>query len=163
MKPVIQKFPKTKVIGLAARFIAGVSPETNNLQIIPPLWGAFMARGHEIAGRSSPVNYGVVVCLKESDKKSHPDEMLYLACALVKTSAKPPEGMTALMIPAGSYAVFTHRGAVKEIRHTLNYIYGSWLPKSGRTLRDVPHLEIYDERFKPKSPDSEFDVCVPVE
>jgi AraC family transcriptional regulator len=162
MKPVIKKFPKTKVIGLSARFIAGISPETNNLQVIPPLWKTFMARGHEIAERSSSASYGVIVCLKESDKKSHPDEMLYLAGVPVKASAKPPRGMTELTIPAGDYAVFTHRGAVEDIRHTLNYIYGSWLPKSGRTLRDVPHIEVYDECFKHGQKDSEFDVGIPV-
>ena len=29
----------------------------------------------------------------------------------------------------------------------MNYIYGSWIAKSGEKLREAPDLEIYDKRF----------------
>lgn len=162
MEPIIRNILKTKTVGLSTRFVSGITPDANNFKLIPPLWGKFMARHHEITGRSSALNYGVVICLDEHDKKTHPDEMLYFAGAPIESSATPPRGMMTLIIPPGDYAIFVHRGPVEEIRRTLDHIYGSWLPQSGRTLRDAPHLEIYDERFKLGSPDSEFEIAVPV-
>lgn len=44
----------------------------------------------------------------------------------------------------------------------MNYIYGAWLPKSGRKLREAPDLELYDHRFNPESENSEFDIYIPV-
>ncbi|HEV2695710.1 MAG TPA: AraC family transcriptional regulator [Verrucomicrobiae bacterium] len=162
MKPVIKHIGKFKVIGLDARFISAVSPDADNFRIIPPLWEKFLKRLPEIKGLTARVQYGVVVCLDERAKKAHPDEMLYMACAPVKASTTAPRGMKSLIIPAGEYAVFTHKGPVANLGHTLNYIYASWLPKSGRTLRAAPHLEMLDARFKPDAKDSEMDVCVPV-
>lgn len=162
MKPVIKQFPRTQVIGLAAQFIAGVSPDTNNLQVIPPLWRAFLARIQEVPLPLAPERYGACLCLSDQVEKEHPDEMLYLAGVPVQAGATPPPDMVSLTVPAGNYAVFVHRGPVETIRHTLNYIYGSWLPKSGHTLRNAPHLEVYDHRFKLGAADSELDVYVPI-
>ena len=162
MKPVIKKIKAMQVAGLGARFISATSPDTNNFQVIPQLWASYQERAGEIKSRVRPADLGVVICLEEKDKKSHPDEMLYLACTEVKDASPVPKGMTALTIPAGKYAVFTHKGPIENIGHTVNYIYGSWLPKSDKQLRDAPHLEIYDERFKPGHTNSQLDVCVPV-
>ncbi len=70
--------------------------------------------------------------------------------------------MTSMKVPAGRYAVFTHKGKVELIGHTMNYIYGFWLPGSGVELREAPDLEIYDERFNPHSDNSELDIWIPV-
>jgi AraC family transcriptional regulator len=66
------------------------------------------------------------------------------------------------VVPAGRYAVFTHKGKLDKLEHTMSYIYGSWLPKSGEELREAADLEIYDERFKFGSDDSELDIYIPV-
>ncbi len=162
MQPTIKNFEKMHVVGLGGRFISAISPEANNLSIIPKLWSNYAKRCGEIKSRLSLVNLGVTICLEEKDIKSHPDEMLYIACTHVRNPNEHPEGMTSATIPAGKYALFTHRGPVENIGQTINYLYASWLPKSDYTLRKAPHLEIYDERFKPKSPESEIDVCVPI-
>ena len=48
------------------------------------------------------------------------------------------------------------------LEKTMAYIYGQWLPASGRPLRKAPHLELYDSRFDLKSDQSEFDILVPI-
>jgi AraC family transcriptional regulator len=44
----------------------------------------------------------------------------------------------------------------------MNYIYGSWLARSGEELRDAPEIEVYDERFILDSDDSELDIYIPI-
>ncbi len=163
IQPVIKRFEEIQVVGLGTRFISASSPDTNNLTVIPKLWGDYLPRAGEIKARLSRFNIGVVVCLEERDQKAHPAEMLYVAGAQVAETSQIPPGMINLTVPAGNYAVFTHHGSVHEIGRTIGQIFGSWLPQSGLKLRSAPHLELYDERFKPAQAGSEFDLCIPVE
>jgi AraC family transcriptional regulator len=121
-----------------------------------------MQRSGEITSRLSPAAYGLVVPLGENEK-SHPDEMFYVAGASVTASAPVPPGMTRLEVPTGKYAVFIHKGPLENLAHTTKAIYAEWFPRSCLTMRRTPHLEIYDSRFNLGAPDSEFDICVPVE
>jgi len=163
MAPTIKTFDPFTVVGLSARFISAMSPDANNFAVIPKLWAEYLKRSGEIKSRLSPTEYGLVLCLDEKDNKSHPDEMLYIVGASVPETASTPPGMTRLTIPAGKYVVFVHKGPVQALGQTMKEIYVTWLPKSGMKIRNAPHLEIYDHRFKPASPDSEIDICVPVQ
>jgi len=70
--------------------------------------------------------------------------------------------MERVNVPAGRYAVFTHVGSVQTLPATTDKVYREWLPASGLTMRDAPHLELYDNRFNPHSANSEMDILVPV-
>jgi AraC family transcriptional regulator len=163
MQPVIKHLEALAIVGLSARFISAMSPDANNFTVIPKLWDAYLKRSGEIKSRLSPIDYGVVVFLKENDQKSHPDERLYIAGASSPDSAPTPEGMTRLTIPAGKYAVFTHKGILQNLPQTMKGIHTSWLSDAGLKMRSGPHLEIYDSRFNPVSPASELDICIPIE
>lgn len=80
----------------------------------------------------------------------------------VSEPADVPAGMTLKRVPAGRYAVFTHKGKIDRIEHTMNYIFGAWLPRSGEELREAPDLEVYGKKFKFGSDDSELEIFVPV-
>lgn len=162
MEPALKFVNEKKVIGMGTRFISALSPDRNNNTVIPYLWGKYNPRSQEIKARLGPVDMGIVICIEDEKEKSHPDECFYMACAEVKSTADIPQGMMAMTIPAGNYAVFTHKGTVDKISLTMKYIYGSWLPKSGKKLREAPEIEIYDQRFKPGSEDSEFDIYIPI-
>lgn len=163
MQPVFKTKSEFHVIGLGASFISILSPEKNNHLVIPKLWSQFTQRQSEIKSRISPYDYGICMPMTKDLKKSHPDECYYMACTEISDSNMTvPEGMNLKTIPAGEYAVFTHKGSLSKLDHTMNYIYGAWLSKSDRTLREAPDLELYDERFKPDSDDSEFDIYIPV-
>jgi AraC family transcriptional regulator len=77
-----------------------------------------------------------------------------------------PAGLTAKTLPGGRFAVFTLKltnGDIGgELRRTFGYIYGTWVPKSGIKLRAQYDLELYDERFDPKTLSGEIDIWVPV-
>lgn len=163
MQPVFKVKPEFSVIGVGSKFISILSPEKNNHVVIPKLWSEFMLRRNEITSQVSYVDYGVCSPLEAGQPKSHPDEGFYMACTAVTDTSNVPKGMVQKVIPRGEYAVFTHKGQLSKLEHTMNYIYGSWLPKSGRKLRMAPDLEIYDQRFKPDQEESEFEILIPVE
>jgi len=46
-------------------------------------------------------------------------------------------------LPAGRYAVFSHRGAHSLLHRVWNAVYRDWLPATGYALRDTPSFEHY--------------------
>lgn len=66
-------------------------------------------------------------------------------------------------MPAAKYAKFKHYGNDSLVKETFDKIYGGWLKENGLTLAPNPFdLEVYDEGFKPGSPDSIMYVYVAV-
>lgn len=161
MEPVIKEMPQFFVVGYAEKFISILSPEKNNHIVIPKLWDLFLQQKDKIKLKSTDYDLGVCLPLGPDEKK-HPDECLYMAGTAVTDQTNIPTGMIGREIPAGTYAVFTHKGALDQLDHTMNYIYGAWLPKSGKKLREAPDLELYDQRFNPESSQSEFDIYIPI-
>lgn len=73
-----------------------------------------------------------------------------------------PEGMTVIHIPAGQYAVFTHRLANGGFEG-LNPVMEKWLTTGPYEKSDNFIIEVYDARFKGgDQPDSEIDFWIPV-
>ena len=162
MQPIFKTFEAMQVIGMSTHFICILSPEKNNHIVIPKLWDSFIERASEIAGRLGPADIGLCEAVANPAEKRHPDEFFYMAGVQVSQIDKVPPGMMVKTVPAGRYAVFTHKGTLDKLEHTMNYIFGSWLAKSGEELRDAPDLELYGERFKYGSEDSELEICIPV-
>lgn len=163
MQPVFKNCEEFTVIGIGSPMISVLSPEKNNHIVIPSLWRQFMRRKSEIKQAIHQFSYGICMPLSQSEKKTHPDECYYIACMQVSHTNEIPNGMVSKVIPASEYAVFTHHGALEKVDFTMNYIYGSWLPKSGKKLRMTADFEVYDHRFDPESDTSEFDIYIPIE
>jgi AraC family transcriptional regulator len=163
MEPIFIHLPEKKLVGVGAKFISILSPDKNNMNVIPNLWHQFMSRSGTIPNKVGQVSYGLVECLPEAaGGKSHKDELFYVACTEVSEISSIPSGMIHRTIPAGRYAKFTHMGKLEGLGNTMNFIYKAWLPKSGVELRDGPHIEWYDNRFNLRSDQSEFDILLPV-
>lgn len=162
MEPVFKKLDEMKMVGCAGKFISVLSPEKDNMVVIPALWQKYMPRRHEIKNSVSPRDIGICYEVPK-ELSTRPDECMYMTAAEVASFDNIPEGMEAFTVPAGEYAVFTHKGKLDTFEFTMNYIYGSWLPKSGKKLRHAPDLEIYDGRFKLNDDASELDVYIPIE
>lgn len=47
------------------------------------------------------------------------------------------------VIAGGDYAVLVHRGPYQNLKDTYDWLYGSWLPNSGREAADAPSFELY--------------------
>lgn len=158
LEPELYEQAPTQLIGVRTSFF-GVDSEKNNLaRKIPPLWAAFLPRLGEVAGRRGELAYGAV-----RQTPAHTDELEYFAAVPVEDGAPVPRGMVRLEVPRTRYARFAHRGRVANLDHTVNYIYASWLLRSGMRHTYGCDLEIYGAEYRPDSDASLVHYAIPVE
>ncbi|MCP4136238.1 MAG: AraC family transcriptional regulator [bacterium] len=75
-----------------------------------------------------------------------------------------PPLLVAKEIPSLKYANFTHKGGSKDLGMTLDYIYQTWLPKSGNRIAASFEMEHFGPKFRGlENSISERDILIPVE
>ncbi|MBB2479378.1 AraC family transcriptional regulator [Bacillus sp. APMAM] len=127
---------------------------------VPALWEEFLTRVNEIKDKVSP---NVMMGISEFSTNHIDGAFTYIACVPVHHTDFIPEGMVCKSIPKREYVVVTHKGKLDELGHAFDFIYGSWLPKSGYDLEEADDFEIYDERFKgADNEDSQVDIYIPI-
>ena len=156
--PEIVEQAEMHFVGLRTSFF-GTDSEKNNIgEKLPPLWQAFIPRLTEINHTVSGMCYGIVRQLKENS-----DELDYFCAIEVTALTDIPEGMFAITTPASTYAKFTHKGEVKLIDNTINYIYSTWLPRSGRRHSYAADLEFYGPEYDANSTASVMHYAIPLQ
>jgi AraC family transcriptional regulator len=161
IQPIILEKPALTVIGMETSFLHALSSQATNLKEIGALWERFLHRARLVSNHLSTASYGIVYERPES-QRSHPDELQYIAGVAVSSTAEVPAGMVAYSVPAGTFAVFTHRGPIHRIGETMHTIYRVWLPQSAYRHAHTADVEVYDQRFHADSADSEMEYWVPV-
>jgi len=81
-----------------------------------------------------------------SDPDSIPEaELQSAACAQVTAGSdlELSYGIERKTIAAGEYAVLRHKGPYADMRSAYQWLYGTWLPASGREVADQPCFEDY--------------------
>jgi len=73
-----------------------------------------------------------------------------------------PEGMEALDLPGGLYAVFIHHGPASAFARSYQYIFGAWLPTSGYVPDERPHFDIMGPGYRPDDPEATEEIWIPV-
>jgi predicted transcriptional regulator YdeE len=74
-----------------------------------------------------------------------------------------PEGACTVTLSAGSYAVFRMHGPVFEIPQVFDAIHGTWLPTSGKQLREGAEVERYPGDEEDSSPEMmKYEVWIPI-
>lgn len=156
MQPVIVEHKEELVIGMGGSFAENPFWEINKL------WDKFNEREDEIPNIKG--NYALGVCMPKHDDLpvKEGDSFVYIAGRPVSSLDEVPEGMVAVKIPSRKYAKFTHKGPLTNLPHTVNYIWGTWLPKSEYKHANSPDFELYDERFDVKTLSGEIDIFVPI-
>jgi AraC family transcriptional regulator len=82
------------------------------------------------------VHYSDPNVVSKSELRAH--------AGLVITDLDPvPEGLEDVTLPAGPCAVLHYKGPYTAIKVAYDYLYGDWLPKSGKEPADLPPYEIY--------------------
>ncbi|MBX9688182.1 MAG: AraC family transcriptional regulator [Candidatus Obscuribacterales bacterium] len=146
-------------IGMGGSFIPKSVPAIN------ALWNRFLSRSGEIKQSKAGLALGIC-CNAHPDLKKENDEcIIYVAALPVEhfDEIDLPEGMLVCKLEAGRYAVFTHKGPLRNLPESINYIWGEFIPNSNFKFRDAPDFELYDERFDPDKLDGEIDIYVPIE
>jgi len=78
------------------------------------------------------------------------DELRSLAGALIE--GEVPADMASYETPARDYAVLRHKGPYSDMRPAYRWMFGTWLPQSGREAADAPVLEEYLNNPRDTSP-----------
>jgi AraC family transcriptional regulator len=66
------------------------------------------------------------------------------ACVTVADSVREaPPGFELLTIEAGEFAVGVHRGPYSALKDSYRWLFGQWLPSSGRDPAHAPCFELY--------------------
>jgi AraC family transcriptional regulator len=156
MQPKIVERDADIAVGVGNSFTQG------DTEKIKGMWMKFVERIPEIRNQK---DYSLGVCMS-----AHPDVALKPGDTFVYVAAMPvskvedvPQGMVVCELPKSKYAVFTHKGPISDIRHTVEYIWGTWIPEGHYKIRDIPDFELYDERFDPVTACGEVDIYVPIE
>ncbi len=161
MEPRLIDLPELHLLGLSTRFIGPMSPDADNVAVIPKLYQRFCPLIPSLQPQLDGYVYGAARCPSDADRQ-HPDELEYLAGVSVAASRQAKAPLTLWRIPASTYACFTHHGPVTKLGETINYAFGSWLPRSKFVHTGAPNLDRQDERFGDGGPDSEVDFLVPI-
>ena len=158
LKPDVYSQKSMILVGLKTCFYSVDSDKNNIGEKLPALWLMFLERINEIKNitRGSPC-YGVIQQVKHNT-----DLLEYYAVIEVESLELMPKDMVSIAVPASNYAKFTHKGDLKNIDNTVNYIYSSWLLNSTKTHSSGPDLEIYDHEYVPQSESSVMYYAIPI-
>jgi AraC family transcriptional regulator len=89
---------------------------------------------------------------------------LYMAAVEVVGMDVPPGPLALNKIPALKWARFIHKGPTRELSLTLDYVYHTWLPKSGQSLSYPWVLEGFGHDFREAdSQDFERGIYIPIQ
>jgi len=117
----------------------------------PKVWAAFMPRYKEISStKNEKLMYGVST---GNDK-----DCRYTVG--VESDGDVPEGMIKEYVPKTKFAVYEYKGKLVSLNETYEKIMKELGNKVN--MRGV-WLEVYDERFKPDSDDSIFEIWTPLQ
>lgn len=149
-----------KLVERDAFMVTGLRYEGKNQnQEISEMWGKFNQRSAEVPCRGDAA-YGVCMMLQ-----GVPEGVFeYVAGFPVDATDVVPEGMVSRTIPARTWAVFEHRGALNTLGATYQHIYQELIPASAyRPTSDGLDMEVYTDTFKFGEPDSVMYIYVAVQ
>lgn len=157
MTPEITTLSGFDVIGVGGSFAPIGSTDPDNLAAIPKLWQQFRERIIGLADSELGERVGVIGAADAPTGR-----LSYLAGREILSLVPESSGFDVARIPGGEYAKFTHCGSMQHIAHTMNYIFGSWLPNSGRQLGDGPEFGRYPDTYVPTNDNAEMYIYIPL-
>jgi AraC family transcriptional regulator len=158
MEYKLLKRPAMKVAALSKTF----NHETRGG--IPMLWDQFLAQLPKIKHQVSDESFGIS---EEVSAQESANGFCFLYSVAVEISREEdlPEGFVCKSFPEATYLIFTHKGPVSALPATVDKVWAEWLPQAPYKRKEATpfDFELYDKRFKGQAPDSEVDICIPVE
>ena len=123
------------------------------------LWQTFDFHVKEIKHKIDGACYELHTYPEDPQSGNAPE---YLVSVAVTAVEDVPEGLVVRRLPAGRYAVFTHRlanGGFTGCNDTMN----AWLKNGTYKLSPNASIQVFDARFKgPDNPESVIDFLLPV-
>jgi AraC family transcriptional regulator len=141
--------------------LAGImSLVNNNHKITEQLWDIFET---EIKTRKEKIYnskyYGVLNYTNEGIR----DEYFYLAGVKIDSPNLIDPILIVKSIPSSEYVCFVHKGSPDNLQLTLDFIYHTWIPKSGKILSDTFVIEYYGDDFgSVRCNNGEIQIYIPI-
>ncbi|MCA9884683.1 MAG: AraC family transcriptional regulator [Anaerolineae bacterium] len=159
MTPRIETIAKKKLVGMKVRLtIASAGPKTQEL------WQGFRPRVDEVQNTVGPNSLSVQQYDPGMSIASLTPATEFNRWATVEVAewGTLPEGMEQLMVPAGMYAIFVHKGPAQTFIQTWLYIFQEWLPASDYALDERPHFEVLTPAYRLDDPNAEEEIYIPI-
>ena len=119
------------------------------------LWRGFMPRRKEISDVEGTDLFSLQLYSPRFFEYFNPEKKFEKWAAVAVSSFNNiPDGMSALEIPGGMYAVFTYHGLPGDASETFRYILQDWIPASGYLPDERYHFEVLGEIIELMSPKS---------
>jgi len=129
---------------------------------VTELWKSFMPKRKEITNNLTNDLISMAVYKPTHFKDFDPaNEFEKWAAAEVADFDHVPADMETFTLPGGLYAVFDYKGSSTD-NNVYQYIFDTWLPKSGYILDDRPHFEILGDKYINNDPASEEEIWIPI-
>jgi AraC family transcriptional regulator len=154
LKPVLEEKDASQVAGL-------MTLVKDDQEVIPQLWDTLAQelKGTKDAGKTR-YYYGIAFYPKGWQERGY----LYMAAVEVKSLDIMGSALVVKTMPPSTYAKFIHKGPYKDLGLTLDYIYQTWLPKSGKRLANSFEIECYGRDFRcPDNEECEREIYIPIE
>ena len=127
------------------------------------LWSSFMPRRKEIKNNIDTKLYSMQMYKPLFFANFNPDEEFEKWAAVeVSNFNNVPEGMEAVTLPEGQYAVFLYKGNENNAEEYFKYIFGIWLHNSEYELDNRPHFEVLGDKYQRSNPNSEEEIWIPI-
>ncbi|MGB7318507.1 MAG: GyrI-like domain-containing protein, partial [Planktotalea sp.] len=111
-----------------------------------------------------PQARGMVAVYHDDPNTVAADELRSHAGVEVGPDFKMPEGLEEVTIKSGETAVLVFKGAYMGLQQAYDWLYGQWLPNSGRVPADAPSYEAYLNSPMDTAPDDLLtEICVPLQ
>ena len=79
----------------------------------------------------------------DDPKVTSADKLRSDCCVTVSDHVQPEGEVGVMTIEGGPHAVITHKGPYTQLGQAYDWLYGAWLPTSGREPRHAPSFEVY--------------------
>lgn len=144
-------------------YVAGIRG-TAALDNIYSLWQQFGKKQDSISNKHpSGRTFGICEYQEDADIANYDMELSEVIGMEVVTYDNLPSDIIIKTIPAGKFAVFTHKGPLADILKTYQYIWGTWALLTSETIDERDDFELYDKRFTGReNEDSEIDIYIPI-
>jgi AraC family transcriptional regulator len=129
--------------------------------VVPELWSLLAEElERDASALATESHHGVVWYPEHWEERG----FLYMAAFRIEEPGAAGPTLVQKEIPALTCARFTHKGPVRDLPLTLDYVYHTWLPKSGRHLAQPLVIEHYGQGYRGVDHDEfEVEIYLPIQ
>jgi AraC family transcriptional regulator len=140
--------------------VAGVMTLVQNRQeVIPHLWEMLAQELACVEGSRTDGNYYGITWYPQDWKERG---RFYMVAVGVESPHVTSSALVVKTIPVSRYARFVHKGSREDLQLTRDYIYQTWLPKSGESLAHSLEIACYGRELNAVQADVEWEVLIPI-